>query len=280
VLVEGAQDMILIIAGTNDVASMNIAKLLIDHGKFEKTSSMFHQNPIYLKNVQGREVKVVFINEDLISAQFITEHFSPQLVVFVSRHSSESGIPTLSVHTPGNLGSKAEFGGIPGKVSISPATAMKDCLTEMTRLKEEMRLWYEVSYECTHHGPSLDVPTMFAELGSSLSQWKDLKAAEAVAHAVMYAISRQSKYEAALGVGGPHYNDKFTKVALGSKYAFGHIIPKYAVSQVDYQIVRQCVERTVEKVEAVMLDWKGIKGADKELLMKILDKIKVPTQKV
>jgi D-aminoacyl-tRNA deacylase len=223
------------------------------------------------------------VNEEIIQTQFITDYFKPQLIVFVSRHSAQSGIPTLSVHTPGNLGDKADFGGIPRKVSVSPASAMKDCLAEMMRLKEERRLEYEVSYECTHHGPCLDVPAMFAELGSSLSQWKDLKAAEAVAHATMYAISKQSEqseYEAVLGIGGPHYNDKFTKVALETRFAFGHIIPKYAVSQVDYSMVRQCVERTVEKVEAIMLDWKGIKGADKEPLMKILDKLGVAMQKV
>jgi len=272
--------MILIVASTRDVAGMNIAKLIIDDYGFEKTSDMFWENPVYFKSVEGQEVKLVFVKEEIIQTQFITDYLKPRLIVFVSRHSAQSGIPTLSVHTPGNLTDKAEFGGVPGKVSVSPASAMKDCLAEMMRLKEERRLKYEVSYECTHHGPSLDVPTMFAELGSSLVQWKDLEAAEAVAHAVMYAISRQSKYEAVLGVGGPHYNDKFTKVALETKYAFGHIIPKYAVSQVDFEVVRQCVERTMEKVEAIMLDWKGIKGADKEPLMTILDKIKVPTQKV
>jgi D-aminoacyl-tRNA deacylase len=262
---------------------MNIANSLIDNYKLEKTSETFHQNSIYLKNVQGNDVKLVFVNEEIIQTQFITDYFKPQLIVFVSRHSAQSGIPTLSVHTPGNLGDKADFGGIPRKVSVSPASAMKDCLAEMMRLKEERRLEYEVSYECTHHGPCLDVPAMFAELGSSISQWKDLKAAEAVAHATMYAISKQSEqseYEAVLGIGGPHYNDKFTKVALETRFAFGHIIPKYAVSQVDYSMVRQCVERTVEKVEAIMLDWKGIKGADKEPLMKILDKLGVAMQKV
>lgn len=275
--------MILIVASTNDIASMNIAKLLVDHGKFEKTSSLFQENPIYLKNVQGMEVRLIFINEDLICAQFITEHFVPQLLIFVSRHSGEKGIPTLSVHTPGNLTDEAKFGGVPRKVSVSPASAMKDCLAEMVRLKKEFRLDYEVSYECTHHGPCLDAPTMFAELGSSLSQWKDLKAAEAVAKAVLFAVSRQSelsKYQAVLGIGGPHYNDKFTRYALESGYAFGHIIPKYAIGQVDYSMVKQCTECCAEKVEAVVLDWKGIKGADKEPLMRILDKIGAPVQRI
>jgi len=279
VVVEGA-NMILIVASTKDVAGMNIAKLLIDYGKFERTADVFHEDPVYFKNIHGQEVKLVFVKEEITQTQFITDYFKPRLIVFVSRHSAQSGIPTLSVHTPGNLGDKADFGGIPKKVSISPASAMKDCLVEMIRLKEEMRLGYEVSYECTHHGPSLDVPAMFAELGSSLVQWKDLKAAEAVAHAAMCAVSKQCKYKAILGIGGPHYNDKFTRYALGSEYAFGHIIPKYAVGQVDYSMVKQCVERTVEKVEAAVLDWKGIKGADKEKLRTILNKIKIPTQRI
>jgi len=272
--------MILIVASTKDIAGMNIAKLLIEYYKFEKSSEMFRQNSIYLKNAQGNDVKLVFVNEEIIQTQFITDYFSPQLIVFVSRHSAQSGIPTLSVHTPGNLGDEAEFGGIPRKVSVSPASAMKDCLLEMVRLKEERRLEYEVSYECTHHGPCLDVPAMFAELGSSPNQWKDLKAAEAVAHAVMCAVSKQSKYKAVLGIGGPHYNDKFTKFALSTNYAFGHIIPKYTVGQIDYSIVRQCVERCLEKVDSVVLDWKGIKGADKEPLKTILNKISIKVEKI
>ncbi len=190
-----------------------------------------------------------------------------------------SGIPTLSVHTPGNL-ALAEFGGTPRKVSISPAGAMKDALLEMAKLKEEMKLNYEVSYECTHHGPSLNVPTMFAELGSSPKQWKDSKAAEAVAHAVIAAVSKRSSYPTALGIGGPHYNAKFTRIALNTQTAFGHMIPKYAVPQVDAKIVKQCIERTMEKVNSSILDWKGIRGEDKERIVAALDMIGVPIEKV
>lgn len=271
--------MILIVASTKDIAGMNIAQKIIDHYKFEKLSETFHKNPVYSKTVQNQKVKLLFVNEEIINTQFITDFFTPQLLVFVSKHSSVSGIPTLSVHTPGNL-AQAEFGGIPRKVSISPAGAMKNALLEMAKLKEEMRLKYEVSYECTHHGPSLDVPTMFAELGSSPKQWKDMKAAEAVAHAVMAAVSKRSSYPTALGIGGPHYNAKFTKIALSTQTAFGHIIPKYAIPQVDAKIIKQCVERTMENVESAILDWKGIKGADKSKIVTALGEIGVPIEKV
>ena len=271
--------MILIVASTKDTASMNIAQRILDHYEFEKLSESFDENPVYLKSFQDSEVRVLFINEDLIDAQFITDFFTPRLLIFLSRHSSVSGIPTLSVHTPGNLG-EARFGGIPRRVSISPASVMKIALMEMERMREEMELDYKVSYEATHHGPSLDVPAMFVEVGSSPKQWRDKRAAEAVAHAAMAAASKQSRYPAAMGIGGPHYNAKFTRIALTKETAFGHMIPKYVISGVDLEIAEQCIERTTENVESVILDWKGIRGMDKKKLTKILDEIGVHVEKV
>jgi D-aminoacyl-tRNA deacylase len=204
-----------------------------------------------------------------------------KLIVFISRHSSESGTPTLSVHTPGNL-SAAELGGIPRRVSISPANAMRDALKKMMLLKSEQELNYEVSYEGTHHGPSLDVPTMFVELGSSPVQWNDLKAAKIVGYAAAEAVSRfgQSSVKTVLGIGGPHYNAKFTRMALKSEVAFGHIIPKYAISSIGPKTLKQCIERTLERVEYAVLDWKGIKGEDRANLIKILDEVELEYEKV
>ena len=269
-------------ASNKDVASLNIAKQILSHDSFEKTASHFQESPVYEANVDGREIKLVTLKEESVYAQNITELFSNlELVVFVSRHSSVSGTPTLSVHTPGNLG-EAELGGLPRKVSVSPANAMRDALEAMMRFKEEMRLDYEVSYECTHHGPSLNVPTMFAELGSSPKQWSDLKAAEVVAHATMKAISNfgESKATAVLGIGGPHYNMKFTRLALQNEIAFGHIVPKYAIPYIDAEIIRQCVKKTVEKVEIAVLDWKGIKSEHKSKTVEMLNEIGLPIQKV
>ena len=274
--------MILIAASKKDAASLNISKQILNNYKFKDTTEIFQGNKVYKAEICGKSVKLVTMEEELVHAQSLT-NFSEtiELVAFVSRHSSLSGTPTLSVHTPGNLG-KAELGGLPRSLSISPATAMKECLKAMAQLKDEMHLSYEVSYECTHHGPSLDAPAMFAELGSSQTQWNDQKAAEVVAHATMKAISNFGKIEAraALGIGGPHYNMKFTRMALESEIAFGHIIPKYAIPYIDNEIIKQCVDKTLEKVEFAILDWKGIKGEHKTTLIKMLENVGLPIQKV
>jgi D-aminoacyl-tRNA deacylase len=274
--------MILIVASSKDTASLNIKKQILDYHEFEETAEIFQENPVYTIEVNGKKVELVTLTDESIYAQDLTDFFpNSELIVFISRHSSISGTPTLSVHTPGNLG-EAKMGGIPRRVSVSPANVMRDVLKAMTRLKEEMHLDYEVSYEGTHHGPSLNVPTMFSELGSSPKQWNDLRAAEAVAHATIEAVSKFGDFSAktVLGIGGLHYNSKFTRTALCDEIAFGHIIPKYAVPYVDVEILNQCVERTLERVEFAVLDWKGIKGKHKPNLIGMLKEIGVPFRKV
>lgn len=268
--------MILIAASTKDLASVNIARQILSNYPFKPIKER-----IYTAEVSDRKVELIMLDEELVYAQDIaTLYPSLELVIFISRHSSISGTPTLSVHTPGNLGN-ADLGGITRKVSIASANAMKSALSTMAKLVKEKHLNYKVCYECTHHGPSLDIPTMFAELGSTPKEWKDLEAAEVVAHAVMKAVADfgQQVNKTVLGVGGPHYNEKFTKMALEGDVAFGHIIPKYAISQIDEAVLRQCVEKTFEKVEFTVLDWKGIKGEDKPYIVRILEKMGLKFQK-
>lgn len=271
--------MNLFVASKKDLAGINIANQLIQKYCFKKTSEFFFNNPVYNQELHNKQTKLLFINTDIVDTQFLDDLYHPELFVFLSRHSSAKGIPTLSIHTPGNL-SEARFGGKPGKVSISPASAMKNALLKMSKLTREWELDFEVSYECTHHGPSLDYPSMFVELGSSPKQWKDIKAAEVVAHSAVAALSRCTDYPVALGIGGPHYNAKFTKLALQSKIAFGHIIPKYALEKLNLELIKQCVARTSEKVDTVILDWKGIKGEYKEKVITALKDIDLPFEKI
>jgi D-aminoacyl-tRNA deacylase len=123
---------------------------------------------------------------------------------------------------------------------------------------------------------------MFVELGSSQEQWSDLRAAEAVAHTAMTVVANFTAptTSAVLGIGGTHYNQKFTLMALMGEACFGHMIPKYAVSCVDVEMIRQCVEKTLEKVPLAILDWKGIQSEDKPNLLAALETAGLPYKKV
>ena len=274
--------MILIVASNKDIASLNIKHQILNHYPFNKTPETFQQNPLYTADINGKNITFTTLNEESVKAQNLPDNFpNANLIVFISRHSSASGKPTLSVHTPGNL-AEAELGGLPKTISVSPATAMRDALKALLHYKEELQLDYEVSYECTHHGPSLNVPAMFVELGSSQTQWNDSKAAQAVAHAAMSVIAKfpESANSAVLGIGGTHYNQKFTRMALAGEAVFGHMIPKYVVPIVDSEMLSQCVEKTLEKVSSALLDWKGIRSQDKPNLLLALESAGLSFKKV
>jgi D-aminoacyl-tRNA deacylase len=274
--------MILIVASNKDVASLNIKRQILNHYPFIETAQIFQQEPVYTTDLNGKNIVLVTLSQESVNAQSLPEIFSQaQIIVFISRHSSASGKPTLSVHTPGNF-AEAGLGGMPRVVSVSPATAMCDALKALFHCKKELSLDYEVSYECTHHGPSLKIPAMFVELGSSEVQWSDSKAALAVAHSAMTAISNFPKTADSvfIGIGGTHYNQKFTRMALAGKAFFGHMIPKYAVSAIDNEMLSQCMAKTLEKVSMAVLDWKGIRSEDKPKLLSVLQDVGLPFKKV
>jgi D-aminoacyl-tRNA deacylase len=274
--------MILLVASNKDGASLNIKRQILSSYPFKETGDRYHQNPIYTADINKNKILLITLSHESVNAQSLPESFpEAKLLVFISRHCSASGKPTLSVHTPGNF-AEAGLGGLPRNVSVSPATAMRDALKALQEQKEQMKLEYEVSYECTHHGPSLNVPTMFVELGSSEPQWQDSRAAEAVAHAAMSAIANFSAptNAAVLGIGGTHYNQKFTAMAMDEEAVFSHMIPKYAISTIDSEILSQCIQKTLEKVSLALLDWKGIRSQDKPKLMNVLQDVNLPIKKV
>ncbi len=274
--------VILLVHSAIDIAGVNISKSLHETLSFSETDETYEDSRVYETEIQSKRVLHVTLKEESVRAQNLATDFpDAELVVFVSRHSSQSGKPTLSVHTPGNLGD-AEMGGLPRQISVSPAVAMQIALRALNQLRNEKNLGYEVSYEGTHHGPSLTVPTMFVELGSSEVRWRDLAAAEVVGQAAIEAIAGFEKADGAavLGVGGTHYNEKFTKMSLDEQAAFGHMIPKYAIPHLDANMLRQCVERTYEQVDRAVLDWKGIRGEEKPTLTALFDEIGIETEKV
>ncbi len=267
--------MILLAYSTKDIAGTNIAKQVLAEFPFTPTNETFQDEPVYEAEIEGKRINLVTLKGETVYSQNLPNQISDiELLVYLSRHSSQSGKPTLSVHTPGNFGN-ADLGGLPRTLSICPATAMRDALTALSRLKEEANLDYEVSYECTHHGPSLNVPTMFVELGSSTQQWSNLQAAQVVARAAIKAVTKfqATTKTAVLGIGGPHYNPRFTRMALEEEAVFGHMIPKYALPLVSPELLQQCLDKTLEKVTHAVLDWKGIPSHHKPHILNVLEQL-------
>jgi len=249
--------MKLVLASTRDPAAKNITARLLELYDFEKspTSPNAHR---------CGDVMLV------TTASSITQITEPPMdveeVIVASRHASESGRPTLTVHVPGKL-EKMEL------AEASPPT-VKTALKAILDMRDELGVTYDVSLEATHHGPTqLNVPVTFVEVGSSPEQWRDEKAGEAVARAIMAAATTSIKCRHAIGLGGPHYAPRHTDVVLHTDVGVGHILPKYA--SIDEALLEQAIVRTRGGIELLVLDWKGMSSEQRQISQRVASKLSI-----
>lgn len=156
----------------------------------------------------------------------------PKSIVFLSKHKAASGRPALTVHPVGNP-TEARFGGRPATLGPTTPRIQTELLRALSRRVRVDAYPAEVSFEVTHHGPLLDIPSCFLELGSGPEQWSDPKGAAAVAHALLDVLAQPlPDYPTVVGVGGGHYAPRFTEAALAQRVHFGHLIPAHAAELV------------------------------------------------
>lgn len=264
---------------TEDLAGSAIAMSLVYDLKFEEKPELVKEGQKYKQWFGPGGIGLVELRGRLVEADYLERLFPPSdLWVFASRHSSEAGLPALTVHASGNWGSKAEAGGKPGELCMTSARALKSAFKFFEQNKPE---GYQVSLEVNHHGPtSFTTPTVWVELGSSEPQWKDKNAAAVVARAILNCCQN---YEAeagkvAIGFGGTHYAPKFNP--LESKdLAFSHIAPKHCLGEVTPEMVKQAIAKTQEKVELALIDWKGCTREQKDKVIPAIEAAGLPWER-
>lgn len=205
-----------------------------------------------------------FLVEVNVRSPYVQELPKADAYIFASRHVSESGRPALCVHAPGNW-SQAMVGGNPRELAFTNAALMKNLLIELEKRKVS---GYDVTMECTHHGPThFTTPCIFIEIGSSEKQWADSRAVETVANTILKAPEK--KWIPCVGFGGGHYPIELTKVQLKTEYALGHMFPKYEA--LDFEMIKQAVEKC--HAEKMIIDWKGTDGRQHKLITETAEKL-------
>jgi D-aminoacyl-tRNA deacylase len=163
-------------------------------------------------------------------------------LLFPSIHRSESNVGCLTVHPLGNPGGAAEVGGRPRVLVPADALRMVDALRRLAERREEANL--PVSYEATHHGPALDLPAFFVEIGYGT----DAAPPEAAVRLLSEVIPEVRPAEGdrvALAVGGGHYAPRFTDLALKRRWAFGHVLSRHALTGLDASTARAALALSV-----------------------------------
>ena len=203
-----------------------------------------------------------------IDCEDIDKEIEADIFVFATTHRSASGTNSLTTHFPGNFG-KAELGGKEGQLNVSASRFLRDFYLELKSLNS---LDYEVSVEADHHGPYLSKPCIFIEIGSGEKQWKDSEAGKVIADAIFNVVSRGvSKRETVLVVGGGHYNQLAMKVLEKTGYHIGHICAKHSLEGFNSDTFKQMLDRCMDKVSFVVLDWKGL-GEYKDRVIEVIEK--------
>ena len=267
-------EKIALVVSTKDTAGMNIRNALLQEFPFEKRGEGFSGNPVYRTELKGRDLRLFTLEQDSIYAEHLDKEladtgFSPDLIIFCTKHQGRAGVKSLSCHSIGNW-DKAEMGGSPKTLCRAPATVLKSAAVALK--KEAETLGWVFSLEATHHGPELETPVLFMEIGSTADEWPVKEAGEAVARAVKAVLSSTYKpCRAVLLFGGGHYSHYGEKVQLKTEYAVGHTCPRFMLQHVDRDMLLQALEKTVtEEKPLVLLDWKGL-GKEKARIRDMLD---------
>lgn len=256
---------IAIIAYNKDIAGMNIRDNLIKEGIEKYTNVNLHT-----------------IEEEHIFADNLDKRIDADIFLFISKHRSEANKKTLCVHSVGNFGEDNSFGGKKRELVLSQPYLVKELFLQMRKLKplypelEE----FDVTVEQSHHGPFLEKPTVFIEIGATEEEWSNKKAGEIIAKAIINVLSKPlkeiKKEETACVMGGGHYNQITNKILETTPLYIGHICSKYSLKYLNEEMIRQMLEKS--NASFFIFDWKSC-GKEKKRISEILNKLNIKYKK-
>lgn len=259
--------------------------------------------------------RMIFLDKDLDKIK-LKEKFGADFIIFASRHRSESKLPAILTHSTGNWNSDNSHGGTGNSIALSSAILLGIAYRNLLRENEISGLNWPVDLEVNHHGPTeLPAPLIFMELGSSEENWNDHKGGITVSNAIIKTIfdyfaflftrlkadkflessefsSREKLYEfikknssklnliIAIGFGGPHYARNFSLLYNKNQDVYiSHIIPKYFINGLTIDMVKQMLDNTIENVNTILIDWRGVNSAGKKLILEICESLNIQIRK-
>ena len=282
---------------------MNMREVFLNskHFSFIETGAIWQENMLFkLENSSFEGKYDKFLNENQIFLGLTTEplifleklkvggtNLKPDLIIFASRHTSKTARPAFLVHSTGNWGNSADFGGKPQDLSNTSALLHKAGFESLREQIEKFKIPdFSLDMEVTHHGPTtLDIPLIFMELGSSKQEWLIKEAGELVANAIVNAVFKyldfkeQNIQQIGLGFGGTHYAPNFNRLITNNNIALSFICPKYYIQELNEYIIRMMIDNTLEKIDYFIVDWKGTNSQDKKHLIPLLEEFDIPIRK-
>jgi D-aminoacyl-tRNA deacylase len=249
-----------VVYSLSDIAAVGIVNHLVQNleyvDKAGSSNKIFASIGVYLYKgieivVAGTEKEVVFLTiNDLTNDVHLS---NVDFIIVPSKHQSQARVKSLTVHPTGNPWRRNDYGGEPMSLSMSNPVLMWLMLHSLSRLKQRYSELeqFSVSYEVTHHGPSIPLkPITFIEIGSTEDEWRNPIAQSVVAEVIIDSLSRLiieggNYCTISVGFGGNHYAALFTKRALEVGECYGHMIPNYAIKELGLDDLRKVAEMAI-----------------------------------
>ncbi len=306
----------LVVVSTLDIASLNQGKALLAKGGW-KAGPPVEGDATWSQS----DVRIWWFHDRLLHQDNLDLRWQDSTgeqvaeVIFPSRHVAASGQPSLTVHPIGvmyhGIDEEVPFGGKPGRAP-PPSTRLGPWFRELLAIENEsIREKFEISLEVTHHGPWLETPSLFIEIGSTPNEWPHETAAELLAD-VMWrglgldggagiggwdeATNRGEKV--VIGLGGGHYAIRLCAVAANSGVWLGHMLANYALVMEKPEgegweasggvlpggLWRQAIDEAIDSTRRAFpggevwayLDRKSFKGWQRQSIMRYLQESAIP----
>ena len=260
----------LLVCYEQDLPSFNMKKELLKRSEWKDLGSDGTNTYLSCGDMVLMTIDCMHVHAEGIDRE--AEDFGIEVddIVVLSRHSSSSGKPTLTVHPIGNykgndMGGKAET-----LVKADPHL-MSGTLRGMAVLNKDPV--YSVSFEVTHHGPFVNAPTMYIEIGSDETHWGDEVAAGVLTDSLLSA--EEKDYPVVIGIGGGHYAPRFTDLILSEKVDMGHMIPNYQLQDSSDDDIARMIRSASEASDTklVYIHRNSMKGSEERRINGIVDSL-------
>lgn len=282
---------------------MNMREVFLNSKQFSfiETGAIWHENPLFkLENSSFEGKNDKFLEENQIFLGLTTEplillenlkigetNLTPDLIIFASRHRSKTARPAFLVHSTGNWGKNADFGGNSQELSKTSALLHKAGFESLRVQIDNFTIPdFSLDMEVTHHGPTtLDIPLIFMELGSSKQEWLIKEAGKLAGNAIVNTVFKyldfveEKTQQVGLGFGGTHYAPNFNRLITNNNIALSFICPKYYIQELNENLIRMMIDNTLEKIDYFVVDWKGTNSQDKKHLIPLLEEFDIPIRK-
>ncbi|MGB1798682.1 MAG: D-aminoacyl-tRNA deacylase, partial [Candidatus Poseidoniaceae archaeon] len=242
-------EVVLIAVNGDDIASTNQAKFLLENNPWEQQDDVETHPSYAIGNVRMWFLPKRILWEDHLDQRWcnatgenVTE------VIFPSRHAAVSGQPCLTLHPIGvphhPIEEEPPFGGRSG--FAPPPNPRIASWWRLLHKKWEKRAIpeFSLSLEVTHHGPILDVPALFIEVGSTEPYWPNEEAAKLLAEIIGEGLGFENNFSNSawtstnigepvlMTLGGGHYAPKANKLALEENVWLGHMLANHSCCRV------------------------------------------------